>query len=634
MYRKYIQLCIWQLFAIVLPAVCCAQNLINNPGFEDYNVCPSGISGIQTSSYPTVKSWLNPLYNTSPDYFNVCAAPSTGVHVPEATFGYQWAHTGDAYAGMILWEERPNGDRFGEYLHTRLSLPMQAGKKYCVTFWVNNAINTGMPFNYLATDEIGVSFSNNQVSQTTGYSLSMPYHISNPAGRYIADTTNWVKITGIYTAVGGEEWMTIGRFDNSIAKPKGIVVYPAISNPANATRTYVYIDDVNVTMLTKADTFLTKHDSVYCDKNNKPTIITSRAIDGDSYEWNNGAHTASINITADGTYWCKAVAGCAVYIDTFIVKDIGNAPLSLGRELVNCNNNPVTISSNIKYGSFIWSTGETTSEITVNTPGTYWLRITNACGVFTDTVRVYIQSATPPPVVKDTSLCQLVEAPVLNNVKGKNLVWYIHPASTVGSSIQPQIYTKEPDKATLYVAQKIGMCESEKIPVNINILYQPKKELPYKTEMCSFSPRLIGTEYPGVKYLWDNGSDACCIMPKRSGIVRVSISNQCGEYTDSTRVVFLPCDECTAIPNAFTPNGDGLNDKFYVMQTCPIAYYHIRIFNRWGQQVFESKDIREGWTGRQEGLIHDQGTYIYILEYAPEATKILRQQTGSITLLK
>ncbi|MBL7683008.1 MAG: gliding motility-associated C-terminal domain-containing protein [Flavipsychrobacter sp.] len=632
MYKKCILLCIGLLFALVFAYPLHAQNLVSNPGFEDYYQCPTGISGIDFTSSPTVKDWLSAAASTTPDYCNSCAAPNSGVHVPEVTFGHQPAHGGNAYAGIILWEERNSGLRFGEYVQTKLSTPMIAGRKYCVTFFVNPTITAALAYNYMAVDEVGAHFSPTRIS-SSGNSLSVPYHVKNKPGNYLTDTATWIKVTDIYTAAGGEQWITIGRFDNTGTKPTHIQAYPPTPNASLDYRSYVYIDDVSVYMITPADTFYRKFDSVYCDRAKLPMTLESTLTDA-NYEWSTGASTQQVTVTADGTYWCKTVAGCAVYIDTFFVKYIAESKLDLGKELIDCNNQPVTIIPNIQYGSFSWSTGAVTPQITVNNPGTYWLKVTNACGSYIDTVRIYIQGPTPAPVVRDTILCQLTMAPILRNASGQNLHWYTDAQSKIGSPVQPFVYTKDVDKTILYVTQKIGKCESEKVPMNIDIRYQPKKELDNNSEMCSYNPIFIGKEYPGVKYLWSNGSTACCVKPTREGLFKVSVSNECGLYIDSTRVKFLPCDKCIHVPNAFTPNGDGVNDKFVVIQDCPIKSYHIRIFNRWGEQVFEARDVRQQWTGTETGLFAEQGTYIYIIEYTAESNNVPIILKGTISLLK
>lgn len=635
---RHIRLCIWMLLLSMYPYIAHCQNLVPNPSFEDYNVCPNGISGIDFSpaytSFPTLKDWVNPLKYTSPDYCNVCAVPASGVHIPEVAFGYQRPKTGQAYAGIILWEESTtpgNTYSFGEYLETKLTTPMLAGQDYCVSFYVSATVTSNLNFNYMAMDDIGLSFSNSQVSQASGSFLSLPYHLQNAPGNYLTDTAGWIKVNGVYRAKGGEQWLTIGRFNSGM--PAHTMITPATPNPSLPYRQYVYIDDVNVYRISQTDTVTGTHDSTYCSITSLPMHLQTANQYGD-FTWSTGATTADITVTADGVYWCKNLMDCKVYLDTFIVKNDPNSKLNLGREIVDCNNGPVTIKANHPYTTYKWSTGASSPIITVTTPGIYWLQTTNACGTQADTVRVYIQSPTPKPAAHDTMICQLTKDPLLKDIKGQDLKWYTSKYSPIGSPIQPGIYTKDVNTITYYITQTIGKCESEKVPVNIDIRYTPKHELDAEYQMCVSQPISIGNHYPDVKYYWSTGEQNCCIVPRHEGFYRLVTSNECGTYGDSTQVVFNPCEECLAVPNAFTPDGDDVNDKFGVFETCPISQYHISIYNRWGQRVFESRDVKQQWTGTIEGRYLERGVYVYVIEYTPETTHINKILKGTISLLR
>jgi gliding motility-associated-like protein len=65
------------------------------------------------------------------------------------------------------------------------------------------------------------------------------------------------------------------------------------------------------------------------------------------------------------------------------------------------------------------------------------------------------------------------------------------------------------------------------------------------------------------------------------------------------------------VPGAFTPNGDGRNDRFRILSPSGMAEYRIRIFNRWGQEVFASEDINSSWDGMFNGAPAEVGTYFY-----------------------
>ncbi len=90
------------------------------------------------------------------------------------------------------------------------------------------------------------------------------------------------------------------------------------------------------------------------------------------------------------------------------------------------------------------------------------------------------------------------------------------------------------------------------------------------------------------------------------------------------------------VPNAFTPNGDGLNDLFKPIIRCPTVTYLLRIYNRWGQRVFETADAGAGWDGRFEGEAQPSDLYVWTVEISDvqEEGVVLQSLRGDVTLLR
>ncbi|CAN5340879.1 hypothetical protein BH09BAC5_BH09BAC5_07050 [soil metagenome] len=87
------------------------------------------------------------------------------------------------------------------------------------------------------------------------------------------------------------------------------------------------------------------------------------------------------------------------------------------------------------------------------------------------------------------------------------------------------------------------------------------------------------------------------------------------------------------IPTAFSPNSDGQNDMFFVHGLDPSQSAQLIIFNRWGQQVFETKDMSLGWDGTFHGAACASGVYAYYLKATnPDGTSAIK--SGNITLMR
>jgi len=87
------------------------------------------------------------------------------------------------------------------------------------------------------------------------------------------------------------------------------------------------------------------------------------------------------------------------------------------------------------------------------------------------------------------------------------------------------------------------------------------------------------------------------------------------------------------IPNAFTPNGDGTNDKF-IIKGNGIENYSIDIFDRWGTNIFSTTDINEGWDGTLNGKEKSEnGIYNYQIKVTDKTTGNKHNYTGEVMLI-
>ncbi|MEP6615947.1 MAG: gliding motility-associated C-terminal domain-containing protein [Ginsengibacter sp.] len=134
-------------------------------------------------------------------------------------------------------------------------------------------------------------------------------------------------------------------------------------------------------------------------------------------------------------------------------------------------------------------------------------------------------------------------------------------------------------------------------------------------------------------YLWNNEvtSDSTYLV-KAPGIYPVKVTNRCGTKTDTVQV-YQKCDFPIYFPNAFTPNGDQLNDVLRVPWANNNKLVRLRIYNRYGQKIFSETDIKKGWDGTYKGMPQAVGAYTYILEMKGLSGK-KQDQKGTVLLLR
>jgi hypothetical protein len=202
-----------------------AQNLVPNYSFEVYTSCPTSSSQVSFAV-----PWTGT--NNSTDYFNSCAPPCF-ISVPcQNSISFQYAKTGDAFAGM--WFLHGLID-YREYLQTKLLDTLLPSMCYKVSFFLNNHNSAKYAIN-----NFGVYFSTDTFTTVWNPAPYIP-QVLGFNNEIINDTLNWIEISGLYIANGGEEYITIGNFSddaNTDTLDTG--------NGTSSGGAYYFIDDVSV----------------------------------------------------------------------------------------------------------------------------------------------------------------------------------------------------------------------------------------------------------------------------------------------------------------------------------------------------------------------------------------------------
>jgi gliding motility-associated-like protein len=135
---------------------------------------------------------------------------------------------------------------------------------------------------------------------------------------------------------------------------------------------------------------------------------------------------------------------------------------------------------------------------------------------------------------------------------------------------------------------------------------------------------------PGGTYLWQDGSTDSVYVVTLPGKYKVLVGYDGCAQSDSIRIG--ECPVSIWFPNAFTPNGDGLNDTFHPVGR-GIEKFSMQIFNRWGEIIYKKEKVEPGWDGTSQGNLCPEGTYIFkaVFETSDGAEK---KVTGTVNLLR
>jgi gliding motility-associated-like protein len=407
------------------------------------------------TSFPAVKGWVSPLSSTSsPDYFNACAPPPAFTNVPYAAMGYQQARTGNAYMGIYIMYQPTNLYGYREYIECRLLSPLKAGTRYKVSFYVSsNDVDYIAPdYNYVAIDQIGAWLTTTQVDsplKITGVNAQL----QNPPGNYLIDSIGWMSIADTITATGGEHWLTIGNFELHTLPSSRKQLYPLTTAPFKYFKQYVYIDDVCILDIdnpTETDTAIcvatfpatikTRIQGTYkwntgdttqtisiqspgkywcevtgdCAYNVDTIVVIDQdkyllhlgndtvICEGadfviaandvyDTYLWNTGAETRSLNISQSGQYILTVNSTCGQFSDTVMVQVTGKPANHLDDAALFCRDAIMEIGSKEPGVSYLWNTGDTSCCIKPSEAGWYVRNAINECATVSDSIMVELQ---------------------------------------------------------------------------------------------------------------------------------------------------------------------------------------------------------------------------------------------------
>lgn len=320
---------------------------------------------------------------------------------------------------------------------------------------------------------------------------------------------------------------------------------------------------------------------------------------------------------------------------------VQNAIIDAGPDITLCGPNATTTLTANSFGTtdqFQWSSNNgftdtlnsspTDSTATVQLTGdaTFYVRpLGSACGGF-DSVQVNVELVSPL-LIGDTLICAegIAQLRVLGADAGSTFVW--SPETGLSGQGMPDVSVGIPSTATysVTVTSPAGCTWSDNITVFVSPIFGSSvaASVDQPIVLAGTTVQLSAAPTSGVTYVWTPAtevSDPSTANPTAFIIqtitFQVVISDGICTRSDSVTVTVyeLNCGEPDIfIPDAFTPNGDGNNDALFVRGRF-IASMELKIFDRWGELVFETTDKSKAWDATYKGKPVDPAVYVYWLE--------------------
>ena len=313
---------------------------------------------------------------------------------------------------------------------------------------------------------------------------------------------------------------------------------------------------------------------------------------------------------------------------TIEIIDVSPPSTSLGNDTVICPGETVEFSAGSPLATYLWHDGSTDSVFSASSEGTYWVEVTNSCGMDMDTIEVTeFVSDINFNLGNDTSFCA-----------GNSLVLDVtNEESTYlwnnGSTEPTNFITTEGS----YWVELKDKCNTFRDSIRVDVLQPPQFNLGQNdTTLCFGNILLLNAASDAAEYKWQDGSTNPIFEVQQSGKYYVNVSNRCGSSREIIDVLYEDCSCSVFAPSAFTPNGDALNSTFKIVYDCQFLEFELKVFNKWGELVYNTTNPAASWDGTLNGSFLPAGTYIYELQYKAlnNIETIRSTRRGIISMLK
>ena len=161
---------------------------------------------------------------------------------------------------------------------------------------------------------------------------------------------------------------------------------------------------------------------------------------------------------------------------------------------------------------------------------------------------------------------------------------------------------------------------------------------PIKGDTCKALPLTLHAQgSTPAPFKWSDGSFGDSLVITEFGTYIVQLFSDCGVAADTFRLLKPQSDCCKPLyPNAFTPNGDGINDRFSaIFEQCDVEYVDFLVYDRWGELVFQGYEPTEQWDGLTlNGTEAQSDVYVYTLRYKRSDQREEHFEKGEVILLR
>jgi gliding motility-associated-like protein len=352
--------------------------------------------------------------------------------------------------------------------------------------------------------------------------------------------------------------------------------------------------------------------------------LSLQAQPADNYLWQDGSTWNSYTANTAGVFWVQTVKGACIVRDSIIIAGKQLPILALGNDSVLCKETMFELDARNAGCSFLWNNQSESQSILVRAPGLFSVSVTNSEGcVVIDSIML---DTFPSPDIwlgQDSFVCEggflILDAGSMYPY----YTWQDGSNSNKYEAVHAGIYVvgvKDQNQCTAWDSITLGS--------------KPKPEIKLSSQIKICEPD-FELHVPGnfIFSSWQDGSQGTTYRVNDYGKYTINVTDENYCTASATVEVKNNCPGIIYVPNAFTPlNNDGINDIFYPVVR-NIKSLNFQVYNRWGQLLFETMEVNQGWNGVYLGEHAISDVYVYKIKYTG-MDDTTRMVSGDFTLLK
>ena len=388
----------------------------------------------------------------------------------------------------------------------------------------------------------------------------------------------------------------------------------------------------------------------YCDGN--INVLAQFGLEPYSYFWSNGMNTSAISNLCPGQYIVTIIdaENCVTHQQMWIHQPDSLIATATQLMPIPCFNETGTVGVNVSGGNypyqFNWSTGDNSNSISGLSSGIYQVTVTDSRSC-QDVSEIYLSQ--PPELLADTAYNDMICSNVCNGsirifpfggTPPYNYNWSDDlQTGNVNSLCEGDYYLTLTDNNGCSITKNFTINNLNYIPP---VSADADKYIIFMGE----SSNLTASAPNSSSFIWtpsnslnNNNLQNPVASPYETTLYTVRVIDSMGCSNIDTVRIFVKeilCGEpYIFVPNAFTPNGDGINDEFMVkFPIGMLTELYFAVFNRWGEVLFETDNLySNGWDGSYKGAKLSTDVFVYMMKARCLDGQIYEKK-GNVTLLR